>query len=123
MRKKVQIIVAIILCVLVYIYASNQQLEMIRYISKPLATLLVISIPIFLKSHQSKYKTYIITGLFFCLIGDVALLFKDFFILGLVAFLIAHLIFIRAFIVFYGFIKNYKILIALHEEISLIVHL
>lgn len=91
-----------------YIYASNRELTTLTIILKPLATLLVILIPMVFSKNQTKYKTHIVFGLIFCLIGDVLLLFNSMFIFGLIAFLIGHLIFIKAFILIDGFLVNYK---------------
>ena len=45
--------------------------------------------------------------------GDVALLYPKGFILGLIAFLIGHIIFLKAFMSLYGFLKNTIVLICL----------
>ncbi|WP_375237781.1 lysoplasmalogenase [Aurantibacter sp.] len=101
-------IALIIIAVGSYIYASNKALTTLAIILKPLATLLVILIPLIYSKTQTKYKTHIIFGLIFCLIGDVLLLFNSMFIFGLIAFLIGHLIFIKGFILKEGFLVNYK---------------
>jgi len=110
MIPKKLLIVLICSVVLAYIYASNKNLETLCYVLKPLATLLVISIPLLHGKTNKTYKFYILIGLVFCLIGDVLLLFKSLFIFGLIAFLIGHVIFIKAFTTLNGFIKNYTIL-------------
>jgi uncharacterized membrane protein YhhN len=108
MLKLKHLIGLIIIAVGSYIYASNNAITTLAIILKPLATLLVILIPLVFAKPQTKYKTHIIFGLIFCLIGDVLLLFNSMFIFGLIAFLIGHLIFIKAFILREGFLANYK---------------
>lgn len=110
MLKKTHFICFIVLAVIIYIYASDKGLNTLRYVFKPLATILVLLLPVLFSKSNNKYKAHIILGLCFCLIGDVLLLFESLFIIGLIAFLIGHLIFIKAFTLFHGFIKNYKIL-------------
>ncbi len=99
-----------IISALGYIYTNTID-HNYKFVLKPLATLLVILVAVF--SAKSTYKTHIVLGLVFCLIGDVALLFPEGFILGLIAFLIGHIIFLKAFISLYGFQKNSSILIGL----------
>ncbi|MBW8242422.1 lysoplasmalogenase [Muricauda oceani] len=75
---------------------------------KPLTTILVIALPFFTpKNAHLKFGWLIVVGLQFCLFGDVLLLFEDYFILGLVAFLVAHVLFSIAFIQYKGFYKNW----------------
>ena len=69
------------------------------FVFKPLCT---ISILAFAVSYRNKalnaYSIQISAGLLFCLIGDCFLLFESYFIAGLAAFLIAHVVFLFAFI-------------------------
>ena len=60
-----------------------------------------------------KYPLQISIGLFFCLLGDSFLLLEPFFIYGLVSFLIAHLIFLFAFITWLGWQWRLKIFLVL----------
>ncbi|MBT3542361.1 MAG: hypothetical protein HOK87_02700 [Flavobacteriaceae bacterium] len=69
------------------------------YFLKPLTTSLIILLAFrFRSASRSNYSNSIGIGLFFCLIGDVFLLFPNFFVFGLGSFLIGHLLFIRAFV-------------------------
>ena len=69
------------------------------YFLKPLTTSLIILLVFrFRSASRSNYSNSIGIGLFFCLIGDVFLLFPNFFVFGLGSFLIGHLLFIRAFV-------------------------
>ena len=66
-------------------------------IAKGLTTVLVLLLA---SSNRqvSRLGARVLTALFFCLLGDIALLWDNAFLLGLGFFLIAHLLFIRAFI-------------------------
>ncbi len=76
---------------------------------KPLTTILIILIPLFFGATEWKrYRYYITIGLVFCLLGDTLLLKDSFFVFGLLAFLIAHLLFALGFISVGGF-KKYPI--------------
>jgi len=69
------------------------------YIFKPLTMAFILLIAILGQATLSFYKYMIITGLVFSLAGDVFLMLpSDRFVAGLVAFLIAHLFYIAAFV-------------------------
>lgn len=76
--------------------------NLLRYTTKPL--LMPVLIGIFMLSVDKNFKlknTFVIALLFSCL-GDVALMFvpqnENFFLLGLAAFLITHILYIIAFV-------------------------
>lgn len=78
-------------------------------ISKPLTTIAIIGIPLLLiKSKKNAYQRLTIIALIWCCIGDVLLLDKAYFLFGLIAFLIGHLILIWSFIQKNGFL-TYKV--------------
>ena len=100
MKKNTWIVVFLIALAadLIFIYSNT---ETWRYISKPLVT---ISLVIYFISQvtgvESPLKKWIISGLIFSCLGDIFLLFqKDnrFFLFGLSAFLLAHLMYIFFF--------------------------
>ncbi len=66
-------------------------------IAKGLTTVLVLLVASSNK-QISRLGARVLTALFFCLLGDIALIWESAFLLGLGFFLIAHLLFIRAFI-------------------------
>ncbi|OQY20962.1 MAG: lysoplasmalogenase [Chloroflexi bacterium] len=69
------------------------------YIFKPLTMVFILLIAILGQVALPFYKYMIITGLLFSLAGDVFLMLpSDRFVAGLVAFLIAHLFYIAAFV-------------------------
>ena len=73
----------------------------LRYVFKPLTILLIIFIPILNPqlSWGINYSSLIIAGLFLSMFGDIFLMFSEkYFIPGLIAFLLAHLVYIAAFI-------------------------
>jgi uncharacterized membrane protein YhhN len=72
-----------------------------KYIFKPLTTSLIILIAVLSErgDSESSYRLLIIAGLLFSLAGDVFLMRpSDRFIAGLVSFLIAHVLYIAAFV-------------------------
>ena len=98
MNKKFWIIVYFLVLAadLFFVYTDN---ETLRYIIKPLLMPLLIFLFISLTaSFTSPLKKWIILALLFSWTGDVLLMFEstnsNFFIFGLVAFLIAHIFYI-----------------------------
>lgn len=69
------------------------------FILKPLCTITILTYVIAYRNPSLKnYALQMSIGLFLCLVGDCFLLFESCFIYGLLSFLIAHLIFLFAFI-------------------------
>lgn len=74
------------------------------YCTKPLTTLLILTLPLRFPHDQLKaYRKTVLLGLLFCLIGDSFLLFESFFLYGLTSFLVGHLCFLYAFVKQQGF--------------------
>jgi uncharacterized membrane protein YhhN len=75
-----------------------------EYIFKPA---LMLSLGYYFAQHSvsGKKRNFVLSALAFSWLGDVFLLFKDFFVLGLVSFLIAHIFYILAFSIDYS-VKN-----------------
>jgi uncharacterized membrane protein YhhN len=74
------------------------------YCTKPLTTLLILTLPLRFPHDQLKaYRKTVLWGLLFCLIGDSFLLFESFFLYGLTSFLVGHLCFLFAFVKQQGF--------------------
>ncbi|MDZ7314574.1 MAG: lysoplasmalogenase [candidate division KSB1 bacterium] len=78
---------------------SNQSRQV--YIFKPLSTVIVILTALlsFFGETRFSYSFLILIGLLFSLGGDIALMFhgKKFFLIGLVSFLFAHIVYTIAF--------------------------
>jgi len=84
------------------------------YVFKPLTTVLILIYPfIFQATHLKKYVKLVTLGLFFCLTGDIFLLFESYFIWGLASFLIGHMFFLFAFVQRQGWQWKLQILIIL----------
>jgi uncharacterized membrane protein YhhN len=84
---------------IITIYAKLRENELLQFIFKPL-TMLAIILIVFLNSSapMSFYQQAILIGLIFSLVGDVFLIRQDqYFVQGLVCFLIGHLCYIAAF--------------------------
>ncbi|HDS0924764.1 TPA: lysoplasmalogenase [Stenotrophomonas maltophilia] len=70
----------------------------LHWIAKPLATLLIAAIVWRTDAAPPGYRRAILLGMAFSCIGDIALMLPfDAFVLGLIAFLLAHLCYIVAF--------------------------
>jgi len=82
---------------------SMESFEHLHYIFKPL---IVVSLLVFFwiksKTFENTLRTIIASALLFSLIGDVLLMFvaisSNYFLLGLVAFLLAHVMYMIAFL-------------------------
>lgn len=75
-------------------------MRMAHYIAKPLATVAILAMAVLSASPISqRYKQFIVVGLVCSLVGDVLLMLPgDYFVPGLVAFLLAHLCYLSAFL-------------------------
>jgi len=110
MKKILWSIIVIIVASFAIYFQHTKQINFYRY-SKILTTFLIFLVPVlFFNSGKKKYKTLILIGLLFCLIGDAFLLYNNYFIAGLISFLLAHIIFTYAFILIDGFNKKYGVL-------------
>jgi len=88
-----------ILSASIHIRAEYRGPQQHIYIFKPLTMVFILLIAILGQATLPFYKYMIITGLVFSLAGDVFLMLpSDRFVAGLVAFLIAHLFYIAAFV-------------------------
>ena len=101
-----------LLLLLAHLIAGEVSWNDVAFITKPF---LLLSLLIFFLYYQRKYisnrySQYISLGLFFCLAGDILLMFQDFgdyFVYGLSAFLIGHVFYILAF--FRTYLDNHEI--------------
>ena len=103
----------VILTAAVHLYAEYAGKRKWVYFFKPLTIFLIILIAVIQEVEISfAYKVLILAALFFSLWGDVFLMLSDrHFTKGLIAFLIAHLFYIYAFIEAAGFQLNIYFLI------------
>ena len=97
--KKINWIILFAIVLLTDLFAVYSGNETLRYITKPLLMpLVVIYFVSATRSFASPLKKWIIAALAFSWAGDVLLMFEpgnsNFFIFGLVAFLIAHIFYI-----------------------------
>ena len=85
----------ILLCAISAILVDFLDYQLLYSVFKPLTTFLIILLAV---RFRNSYSKRILLGLIFCLFGDSFLLFENYFIFGLVSFLIGHLFFLYAFI-------------------------
>ena len=92
------LVLLVILTATVHIWSEYRGPRLRAYIFKPLTMVFILLIAIFGQATLPLYRYMIIAGLVFSLAGDVFLMLpSDRFVAGLVAFLIAHLFYIVAF--------------------------
>ncbi|MHB1356377.1 MAG: lysoplasmalogenase [Anaerolineae bacterium] len=82
------------------IYCGIRGTRWLQYITKPLTTILIITLGVLkLGTTPDYYRVLIVIGLVFSLLGDILLMLpQSRFIPGLVSFLITHLLYTIAFI-------------------------
>jgi uncharacterized membrane protein YhhN len=100
--KKIYWILLFIVVLLADLFAVYSNNETLRYITKPLLMPLLVAYFISAtKTFTSPLKKWTILALLFSWAGDVLLMFEsrngNFFIFGLIAFLIAHILYIILF--------------------------
>jgi uncharacterized membrane protein YhhN len=82
----------------VAIAAHYLQLPILHWIAKPLTTLLIVGMALSLSSAEPVYRRWIVIGLLWSTLGDVFLMLPgDYFLHGLVSFLVAHIAYLVAF--------------------------
>ncbi len=88
---------------IVQLYAEYQNIGLLRFVSKPLITIVLMAWVYRSASMKDRFHSKIFAGLAFAFAGDVLLLFQGinpmFFIFGLIAFLLCHIFYIAAFAV------------------------
>ena len=85
---------AILFTGLIYIFFIPEDSLFIKIIFKIIPMLLILLYACTNVGRQDRYKSLILLGLFFCMLGDGLLIW---FVIGLFAFLIGHLFYISAF--------------------------
>jgi uncharacterized membrane protein YhhN len=96
------LMMVLVACVLVSAvlaaWSEVKERRRLHLLTKPLTTGLIIAVAALAVPAPSEYKTFVLAGLVFSLLGDVALMFPDkWFTAGLVAFLAAQALYILAF--------------------------
>ncbi len=91
--------ILVLLAVFFVLFGEFVHLPGLIYVFKPLATILILSISLrHWRQQHSVYPLFISVGLFFSLLGDIALIFPaQFFQQGLLFFLITHVAYLVAF--------------------------
>lgn len=103
MKTALYLVPVLAVVVFFLVRAEFRQQLRARFILKPLATLMVIAMALLAwgePTHHLPFTIGVLIGLLFSLGGDVALLFHDnrrAFVLGLVLFLLAHIVYIVTF--------------------------
>lgn len=78
--------------------AHYLSLPILHWIAKPLATLLIAGMALSMTTSEPAYRRWIVIGLLWSTLGDVLLMLPgDYFLHGLLSFLVAHLAYLVAF--------------------------
>ncbi len=95
-----------------FIWAAHAGASTLRYLFKPLTTVLILLLALLLPDPVAPgYRALIALGILFSLGGDVFLMLpRDAFVWGLASFLIAHLFYIAAYIARAGVQLNWLLL-------------
>ena len=105
-RGVINILIVVSACLAIY-FGLYEDKTLFMFL-KPLTTILVITLLLFAsKNSNIQLGNRVTIALVFCLLGDILLLFEAYFLFGLVAFLIAHVLFSVAFVQYKGFDKNW----------------
>ena len=117
------LIVIIFISAGLYVYGDFIKNRAIKYIFKPITTVLIIVLALLQQPDgYSVYSYLIISGLVLSLIGDIYLMLpSDKFVHGLVSFLIAHIFYIVAF--GWGFGPYFEIIYLIPAAIYTLVFL
>ncbi len=93
------LIVIILFTAGIYVLGDFLKKPRLKYVFKPLTTILIIVLALLQQPEVSEtYKYLIVTALVFSLVGDIFLLLPtDKFVQGLASFLVAHIFYIIAF--------------------------
>jgi uncharacterized membrane protein YhhN len=111
--------------VMVSVYCQLTHLGSLFLIFKPLTTIFIITaLAVYGNRRMPRYYATLLVALVACLLGDIFLLKDDYFVHGLVAFLIGHLLFCYAFVSLGG-IKFYltPLIVLLTVSVSFYLYL
>ena len=112
LNRKILLNTVIFVCALISIVFDFMDNPLYN-VFKPITTTLVVLLTILTKDVNNAFRRLLIAALCFCLLGDILLLKNEYFVFGLAAFLIGHLLFAKGFIRLKGFQKNIIILLTL----------
>lgn len=80
------------------IAAHYLQQPLLHWVAKPLATLLIAAMALAIVTGESAYRRWVVIGLLWSTLGDVFLMLPgDWFLHGLLSFLVAHIAYLVAF--------------------------
>lgn len=103
MKIKIFTLIFIVVTVLEIIFGSYESLIYLHYFTKPAIVITLLCMFLVNSKHYKGYeKNVTILALVFSLLGDVLLMFvsnsENFFIAGLVSFLLAHIMYVLVFL-------------------------
>ncbi|MCB0661244.1 MAG: lysoplasmalogenase [Saprospiraceae bacterium] len=110
------LLLSLLIAVSAIVAAGDRQNGNIRRhrVLKPVTTILIIVLALLaFPDVPQPFYTCLLIGLIFCLAGDVFLMFEKYFVFGLAAFLVGHVLFIIGFTQFNGFLVNPWVIVPL----------
>lgn len=100
-QTSINLLSLVLACIAIYFEFVGHRLYVLF---KPLTTIFIVSLLFFTpKRGHAKFKLIMMMAFGFCLLGDILLLNPAYFVFGLVAFLLAHVLFILGFLQHKGF--------------------
>ena len=104
--------ISIILSLSALLYSNHSKRRHLILLFKPLTIILIFILSITLASWDdiSSYMIFIIMGLFCSIFGDILLMYKEKFLVGMICFLLTHLCYIWAIYSYGGFHTSYRLI-------------
>lgn len=100
-RTSINLLSVFSACIAIYLDLAGNELYLLL---KPLTTIFIASLLFFTpKKEETRFKLIMMIAFGCCLLGDILLLNPAYFVFGLVAFLLAHILFIVGFVQHKGF--------------------
>ena len=94
------------------LYSNHYERKRFILLFKPLTIVLIFIFSITLASWEntSAYMIFIIMGLFCSIFGDILLMYKEKFLVGMIFFLLTHICYIQGIYSFGGFHTSYRLI-------------
>ena len=94
------------------LYSNHFERRHLILFYKPLTIILIFSLSITLASWDdiSSYMIFIIIGLFCSIFGDIFLMYRERFLIGMICFLLTHLCYIQGINSYEGFHYSYQLI-------------
>ena len=104
--------ISIIFSLSALLYSNHSKRRRLILLFKPLTIILIFILSITLACcyNISSYMIFIIMGLFCSIFGDILLMYKERFLVGMICFLLTHLCYIQGIYSYGGFHTSYRLI-------------